>query len=79
MSQNDNVLINVNLEIPGLTLQRIVQTAKSLKGPNARGHYRIDTADVVSYLISRFLLEAGFAGYVAESRNYEGLLPPAES
>ena len=79
MSQNDNVLINVNLEIPGPTLQMIVQTAKSLKGPNARGHYRIDTAELVSHLISRFLLEGGFADYVAESRNYEGLLPPAES
>jgi hypothetical protein len=79
MSNDDHVVINVNLAIPGRVLERIVQTAKSLKGPNARGHYRIDTADLVSHLISRFLLEGGFADYVAESRNYEGLLPPAES
>ena len=78
MPPDDHVVINVNLEIPGRTLERIVQTAKALQGPDARGHFRIDTADLVARLISRFLLVGGFAEYVAESRNYEGLLPPGE-
>ena len=78
MPPEDHVVINVNLEIPGRTLERIVQTARALKGPDARGHFRIDTADLVAHLISRFLLVGGFAEYVAEGRNYEGLLPPGE-
>ncbi len=79
MPQDGNVVINVNLEIPGRTLETVVRTAKTLTGPNAIGRYRIDTADLVSHLISRLLLDGGFADYVAEPRNYEGMLPPGET
>ncbi|MDJ0723005.1 MAG: hypothetical protein QNJ04_15320 [Desulfobacterales bacterium] len=78
MSNDDHVVINVNLEIPGRTLERIVHTAKTIKGPDGRGHFRIDTAELVSHLISRFLRDGGFAEYAAEGRNYHGLLPPAD-
>ena len=75
MPQHGNVVINVNLEIPGRTLETIVQTARTLCGPDSKGHFRIDTADLVSHLISRFLVDGGFGDYVAEIRNYEGVMP----
>ncbi len=77
MPQHGNVVINVNVEIPGRTLETMVQTARTLKGPDAKGHFRIDTADLVSHLISRFLVEGGFGDYVAAIQNYEGVRPMA--
>ncbi len=75
MPPDGNVVINVNVEIPGRTLETMVQTAKALSGPDSRGHFRIDTADLVSHLISRFLVDGGFGDYVSEIRNYEGVRP----
>ena len=75
MPQNDMVVINANIEMSGATLQKIVQTAKELKGPDKKGYFRIDTADLVSVLISRFLVDQGFDTYVADRRHYENSLP----
>ena len=33
-------------------------------GRNEKGHYTVDTADKVSEMISRFLLEKDFEGFV---------------
>ena len=74
MPQDDTVIINARNEIGGPTLHQIVSMAKKIKGPDAQGHYRIDTADLVSDLISRFLIDGGFEAYVAEKRHYENLL-----
>jgi hypothetical protein len=74
MPQDDKLMINTQIEISGHTLQQIVSMAKRLQGPDAKGHYSIDTADLVSDLISRFLIDGGFDAYVAEKRNYENLL-----
>lgn len=74
MPQDDSVVINANLEISGQTLQQIVQTAKMLTGPDAKGHFHIDTAALVSRLISRFLIDGGFGAYVADKRNYAPIL-----
>ena len=75
MPQDGKVVINVNVDISGRTLETIVQTAKALSGPDSRAHFRIDTADLVSHLISRFLVDGGFGDYVSEIRNYEGVCP----
>jgi hypothetical protein len=74
MPQDDKVMINTQIEIAGHTLQQIVSMAKQLQGPDARGHFNIDTADLVSDLISRFLIDGRFDDYVADQRNYEKLL-----
>jgi hypothetical protein len=52
--------------------------AKSLKGPDAKGHFHLDTADVVSDLISRFIAEQGFDAYTADRRHYATLLSDAK-
>ena len=74
MPPNEMVVINANIEIAGPTLQKIVQTAKNLKGPDEKGYFRIDTAELVSDLISRFLAEQGFDAYVADRRHYASIL-----
>jgi hypothetical protein len=42
-------------------------------GPDAKGHYRVDTADLVSHMVSRFLLERDFESYVKDISNYPKL------
>ena len=74
MPQDDKVIINARIEIAGQTLHQIVSLAKRLQGPDAKGHFSIDTADLVSDLISHFLIDGGFEAYVADKRNYEKLL-----
>ena len=71
MVNEDNTLrVNVTLEIAGETIQTIVQTAKSLVGRTEKGHYRIDTADLLEDLLSKFIAEKGFEAYVADRENY---------
>ena len=74
MPPDDKVIINTRIEIAGQTLHQIVSMAKQLHGPDAKGHFSIDTADLVSDLISHFLIDGGFADYVADKRNYDKLL-----
>ena len=64
------VRVNVTIDISGETLQTIVQTAKAMVGQNEKGHYRIDTADLLEDLLSRFIDEKGFGIYAADRRNY---------
>lgn len=64
------VRVNVTIDISGDTLQTIVQTAKDIKGRNEKGHYRIDTADLLEDLVSRFIAEKSFDAYVADRGNY---------
>lgn len=78
MPQDDHVVINANIALSGPTLQRIVRTAKTLAGPDERGRFRVDTADLVSDLISRFLRDRGFDAYAADRRHYEDFLPNGE-
>jgi hypothetical protein len=64
------ILINANIEISVTALQTIVGNAKKAAGRDAKGHYRVDTADKVSEMISRFLMEKDFEGYVNIPDNY---------
>ena len=66
----DMVRVNVTIDISGETLQRIVQTAKAIVGRTEKGHYRIDTADLLEDLLTRFIAERGFDTYVADRGNY---------
>lgn len=67
----NTIAVNVVVEITPESLQKIVEHAKRLAGRNEKGHYQVDTADKVSEMISRFLLEKDFEGYVTDSKNYE--------
>jgi len=71
MGDNSNtVRVSVTIDIAGETLQTIVQTAKAIVGRNAKGHYRIDTADLLEDLLSAFISERGFDAYVTDKANY---------
>lgn len=67
------VRIHATLEVSPEALQTIVAQAKALVGPDARGRFRVDTADLVGVLISRFLRVKDFEGYVADPANYPPL------
>ena len=71
MTDQDNTMrVNVTIEISGETLNTIVQTAKEIVGRNEKGHYRIDTADLLEDLLSNFIRENGFKDYVADQNRY---------
>jgi len=69
-NRSDTVRVNVTLAVAGETLQTIVRTAKEIVGRNEKGHYRIDTADLLEDLLSNFINENRFDAYVADRENY---------
>jgi len=66
----DTIAVNVVVEMTTASLKAIVENAKRLSGRNEKGHYTVDTADKVSEMISRFLLEKGFEDFVTNQGNY---------
>ena len=66
----DTIAVNVVVEMTTASLKAIVENAKRLSGRNEKGHYTVDTADKVSEMISRFLLEKGFEDFVTNQENY---------
>jgi hypothetical protein len=64
----NTIVVNANVEMTTRSLQTIVENAKKKVGRDEKGFYRVDTADKVSEMISRFLLEKDFEDYVM---NYE--------
>lgn len=70
-AKDDVIRIHVNLNIRPVTLQTIVANAKKTAGCDAEGRYHVDTAEMVGSIISRFLSENNFHGYVQDLKNYE--------
>lgn len=66
----DTLRIHANIDISAETLRIIVENARDIVGRNAKGHYRIDTAELASAMISRFLAEKDFESYVSQRENY---------
>jgi hypothetical protein len=66
----DMITVHVNVEITAASLQTIVDNVKHIAGRDEKGLYRVDTADKVSEMISRFLQENDFEGYVKHIENY---------
>ncbi len=74
----DTIVVNATVEMTTKSLQDIVSMAKALAGKDHKGHYRVDTAETVNQMISRFLLEKDFENYVRQKENYDGLFGPGE-
>ena len=72
MSQLDNdiLAVNVVIDLSPEALQAIVENAKRLTGRNEKGHYKVDTADKVGEMVSRFLAENKFENFVKDPANY---------
>ena len=66
----DMITVHVNVEITTASLQTIVENVKQLAGRDENGVYRVDTADKVSEMISQFLFDNNFEGYVKHIENY---------
>ncbi len=74
MSSDDNKLsIHVNVKISADALQAIVGNAKKAAVRDADGVYRVDTADQVSAVITRFLDEKDFESFAQNPDNYVDL------
>jgi hypothetical protein len=67
-TSKDKLRVNVTLEISAATLQAVVANAKKLAGRDAAGVYRIDTAEKVGEMVTRFLDEKNFEDYVKNMR-----------
>ncbi len=66
----DMIDVHVNVEITTAALEAIVENSKQIAGRNEKGHYRVDTADKVSELISRFLSDNDFEAFAKNIDNY---------
>ncbi|MGA7143741.1 MAG: hypothetical protein WBY47_04490 [Desulfobacterales bacterium] len=71
MSQSrDMITVHVNVDITATSLQTIVENVKRIAGRDEKGVYRVNTADKVSEIISRFLRDKDFEGYVKRDEHY---------
>lgn len=68
----DLLEVHVNVNIPASALTAIVENAKQITGADASGKYRVDTAAMVGEMISRFLAQKDFEGYVRDINNFPG-------
>ena len=66
----DTIEVHTNIVMTTESLKTIVKNTKKMIGKNEKGHYKVDTADAVSGMVSRFLLEMDFETFVKDERNY---------
>jgi hypothetical protein len=72
MSLPENTIdVNVVVEMTPSALEAIVENAKRLSSRNEKGHYKIDTADIVGQTISRFLLACDFETFAKDITNFK--------
>ncbi len=71
MEKNSTLIINTNIEITTESLQSIVENSKKAAGCDKNGRYKVDTADKVSEIISRFLLKENFLDFTKDISNYK--------
>lgn len=64
------VNVHVNIEISAASLQAVVANAKRMAGADGRVGHRVDTADALAALISRFLQEKDFLAFARDMDNY---------
>ena len=67
----NTIAVNVVVEMTPAALEAIVENAKRLSSRNEKGHYKIDTADTVGQIITRFLLEHEFETFAKDIENYK--------
>ena len=68
--KRETIVVRANIEMTVEALQTIVANAKIAAGADEKGVYHIDTADKVSEMISRFLQENDFEGFVKNVDKY---------
>ena len=66
----DTIEVHANIVMTTESLKTIVENTKKMIAKNEKGHYKVDTADAVSGMVSRFLLEMDFESFVKDEKNY---------
>ena len=74
-ASNEKLAVHVNVQISADALQAIVTNTKLIATKDADGICRVDPADQLSIMISRFLDKMDFDKYVMNLENYT---PPNE-
>ena len=72
--KKDTITVHVNVDITPASIQSAVENAKKIAGPDEKGGFKIDTADVLSNLISAFLREKDFESFSKDMSNYTNIL-----
>ena len=67
---NPSVKVHVNIELSAASLQAVVAHSKKKAGKDENGRYRVDTADALADLISKFLRDKGFDEFARDMENY---------
>jgi hypothetical protein len=71
MSENTPLVnVHVNINLPAACLQAVVSNWKKKSAQEGQGRHHFDTADALSELITRFLLEKNFEEYTKDESNY---------
>ena len=73
MSELDTIKVNAIVTMTTASLQAIVGNAKVLVGPDAKGRFKVDTAELVNRMVSKFLMERDFESYVNDISNFPGI------
>ncbi len=68
--QGDHLKVNVVIQVSAAALQAVVAHSKKMAQKDAGGFCRVDTADCLSEMVTRFLKEKGFDDYVQDPLNY---------
>jgi hypothetical protein len=66
----DTIEVHANVIMTTASLKAIVENMKKITGHNEKGHFKVDTADAVNKMISRFLLERDFETFARDANNY---------
>jgi hypothetical protein len=69
----DTIEVRANVIVTTASLKAIVENMKKMAGRDEKGHYRVDTANAVNKMISRFLLERDFEAFARDESNYPPL------
>lgn len=69
-SQSDMLSVHVNIRISANAIQAIVANAKKTAPKSPDGTYRVDTADYVGAMVTRFLEDRDFDSFVMDIENY---------
>ncbi len=64
------VRVHVNIELSATALQSVVANSKKKAGADEKGRYRVDTADALADMISKFLQEKDFEQFAGDMENY---------
>jgi hypothetical protein len=68
--KKETLIVRANVELTADCLKAIVENLKKISEPDEKGVYRVDPADKVSEMISRFLRENDFEAFVKDSSSY---------